>query len=99
MPRSLLIRDLMTRLNEEQPLKVGHCPKKLNAVIDCKKFPVWLKQLLWWNWINKHEYLFPPGYFVYSVAEIMGYRELDRYLAEQLLPIGSTGNGDEIVIR
>jgi hypothetical protein len=96
MPKSRLLRDLAHSLGKA--LKIGYCPKNLNATIEALGLPTWLEQLLWWSWINKGG-IVHGGSGLYSVAEIVKHHELTRYLSEKMLPIGWAANGDEIVIR
>jgi hypothetical protein len=91
-----LIRDLAHKLNRS--LKIGDCPARLKGAIEAMKLPTGLYQLLLFSWVNKEGYVH-GDYVLYTIRDIVGYRGLDRFLSEKMLPIGSAANGDPIVIR
>jgi len=91
-----LLRDLAGQL--DPALKIGDCAPRLKPAIEALRLPTWLMQLLWWSWVNKAGEL-RGIYFLQPVSKILKHRDLQRMLAERLLPIGSASQGDELVIR
>lgn len=93
-------KNLISSLANSLPpaLKVGKCKPDIVAKIDAQPFPVWLKQLLWWHWPTKSGSIW-PCYEIKSARGILGDELFPRLVAASMLPIGSTINGDMLVIR
>lgn len=95
--RSELISDINRHLDSmlDGALKVGHCPGRLNEVIEEWEIPMSLKRLLQWKWFNVP---LDAGLSIYSVEQIVEEQDPARFGDHQLLQIGSCVNGDMICI-
>ena len=93
-------KNLISSLTNLLPpaLKVGKCKPDIVVKVNAQPFPVWLKQLLWWNWPTKSGGVW-PCYEINSAKDILADELFPQLVAASMVPIGSTINGDTLVIR
>lgn len=95
--RTNLIRDLFTHLDADGSLQVGHCPEGANLTLEGLPFPIDLKRMLQWSWINHGADV--GKYRLYSVEESLASEDLPKLITAGLFSVGCARNGDPLVFR
>lgn len=98
--RDTLVTELIHYLEskeEDADWELEDCPKELSAQLEQLTIPLDLKRMLQWNWPNTSAFVY--SYSLESVASICSHDYLQVLMKHGCFPIGSAGNGDEIVVR
>jgi len=93
-----LISDLTNHIDGsfDCELEVGNCNATLTETIEAWDVPMDIKRLFQWNWFNAE--VDGLSHYLMSVEQIVAEEDLERFMADGLLQIGSCQNGDMVAV-